>query len=202
MRAVIIASGPSLTVEDIEAVRKSNRAVFVINNTVKIVPFANYLYACDEDLIAHYNGFAGFEGQKWTTSEQGAIKFRWNHVPGYNEKTSKQDPFPTDKMEIAYGGNSGFQCLNLAYHLGYRDVILLGYDMGFTDKKHWFGDHEPRIDRHSNYPDWIKRFDRASTKINQHMIVANASRQTALKCFQRRSLEDALDADKYIQCAE
>lgn len=95
---------------------------------------------------------------------------------------------------IHWGGNSGYQAINLAYLWGARRVVLLGYDMQKTDgKSHWFGDHPKGLNGNSPYPTWIQKFDRLAADLKSEGVeVINATRETALRCFQRANLEDIL----------
>ena len=98
-------------------------------------------------------------------------------------------------LEVVYtGGNSGYQALNLVYLFGATQIILLGYDMKTNhNKSHWHGDHPGSLNRHSNYTNWIDRFkDLARDLQEENIKVINATRETALTCFDRMTLEEAL----------
>jgi len=68
---VLVASGPSLTQEQVDQC-KGKATVMVINDNYKLAPWADHHYACDQhwwqwheddpDLLA-------FKGKKWTQSE-------------------------------------------------------------------------------------------------------------------------------------
>lgn len=46
---------------------------------------------------------------------------------------------------IGWGGNSGFQALNLALQWGARRVALCGFDFTMTRGVHWHGRHPPGL---------------------------------------------------------
>lgn len=181
---ICIAPGESLTPEDVEFC-KGKAKVYVVNDCYKIAPWADVLYAADTSWWDHHKGAPEFTGQKWTVSQQAADKFKLNYIAGYNNK-----PWGDTQDGIATGGNSGFQALNLAALHGAQRVILLGYNYGFTHKKHYFGDHPPEINRPSNYKEWLTRLEMAAKYIK--IPVINCSRESAIKCFPRLSLEEAL----------
>lgn len=188
MDAILIASGPSLTQCDIDRAIKTGAKVFAINNVVVSAPYADFVYCCDGDLIDYYNGFDWYLGEKWTLNPEAARKWGWNQV--LFDSTAR---FLTEGDKIATGGNSGFQALNLAYKMGFRDVGLLGYDMGHKkdEKKHFFGEHDAKINRASNYSDWVEKFNKAAPIIAAAgMKVTNYTRTTALDCFDRGVLDD------------
>lgn len=182
MAAICIASGPSLTLCDVEKCKRSGRVIYVINDVYKLAPWADILYACDGDWWDHHKGAVEFNGQRWTTSDAAAEKWGLAHMPGTNQKLFGIEP------PMAYGKNSGFQAINLAFLHGHRDIWLLGYDMGFQagTKKHFFGDHPRPIDRPSQYGAWIKHFRNAAPIMAENGLkIINKSRETALECFER-----------------
>lgn len=95
---------------------------------------------------------------------------------------------------IHTGGNSGYQAINLLYFLGAKKIILLGYDMQKTGgKSHSHGDHPSGLNRSSDFSDWISRFGPLARDLRNNGIkVLNATRETALSCFERVNLEQAL----------
>ena len=117
MIAVLIATGSSVTPEQVEYVKGKAR-IYVINSSYKLAPWADVLYACDEEWWDYYK--PEFAGEKWTLNESAAQKYGLNLI--------KYDPslvFSTDDGLIATGHNSGFQALNLAYLQGARTNILI-----------------------------------------------------------------------------
>lgn len=96
-------------------------------------------------------------------------------------------------------GSSGFQAINLAYHIGATKIILLGYDMQSTGgKNHWFGDHPKKTPEGKNtafmngtFGRYVKTF-RTIDPARYGIEIINCSRATALDAFPRMRLEDAL----------
>jgi hypothetical protein len=181
--AICIASGASLKKEDVEYCRGKGK-VYAVKECWKLAPWADVLYAADDDWWDHYDGVKEFQGERWTCNERAAQRHGINHIP-YNSDLV----WGTDNV-IATGGNSGFQALNLAVMQGAEKVILLGYDMGFHGNKHWWTGQFKRNIRPSNYDDWIKKFNKAAPLIPVPVI--NCTRETALSCFERMPLHEAL----------
>lgn len=185
--AVCIASGPSLTLHDIILCAKTGREMYVVNDVYRLAPFAHHLYAGDSDWWDHHEGATSFMGERYCPDPRTCERWGLNHVPATSSKV-----FATE-LPLATGGNSGFQALNLAFLHGHRDIWLLGYDMGFEagTPKHFFGEHDRRINRTSNYPDWLDRFAKAKPLMDDAGLkVINMSRKTALECFERWNLCD------------
>lgn len=183
-RAVIIASGASLTKADVELVRyMTDRRVYVVNDSYTWVPWADALYACDEEWWDVHEPKSRCVAERWTTCDAAALKYNLRHIPGQFDGT-----FDTSGHGIVYGGNSGFQTLNLAFAQGVRDVVLLGFDMGGL---HFFGEHPPAIAKPSPFNTWIKHFREAAPVIAAAgMRVVNATRGGRLEAFPRVRLED------------
>ena len=72
-------------------------------------------------------------------------------------------------------------------------MILLGYDCKVTDKTHWHGDHPAGMSNVTSIKRWPSQFRSvAKDAERQGVLVLNASRDTALKCFARVILGDVI----------
>lgn len=187
--AICIASGPSLTPDDVNMCRGKG-IVYAISDCHRLAPWADVLYSCDGAWWNHHKGVPEFQGERVTLDLGAHNQFGATFIPHSNDITF------IDGKAIGTGGNSGFQAIALAVQRGAKKVILLGYDMGFSGgrKSHWFGDHPGALNRQSNYEKWVKNFDRAAPEIKKYARVINCSRNTALNCFERMSLHDAFHA--------
>lgn len=186
--AICIASGPSLTKEDVEYCQGKGK-IYIVKEGFYIAPWADVLYAADSDWWDLMDGVPEFTGEKWTVCKKSAEKYnlecidydagiRWSNTPGL----------------IATGGNSGFQILNLAVLQGASEVILLGYDYGYDPQKqnkHWFDKLHPRKSRDSNYKKWNQQLLESAPLIPVPVI--NCSRQSAITCFPRALLKGVLE---------
>jgi hypothetical protein len=155
-----------------------------VNDTYKLATFADVLYAADSDWWEFHKGADDFSGRKITCNEATAKEYGLEYVP------CKQAALWGGDDYIATGGNSGFQIVNLAELHGFNKIYLLGFDFGFTNKKHWFGDHHHSINRHSNYKEWIERFEKALPYIKANVV--NCTPNSNLKCFLMANLRDVL----------
>jgi len=199
--AACIACGPSLDPQDIEAIEGRAKTI-VINDAYRIAGWADLLYACDapwwdrfaQDHLWEVDGkqWAGalnFKGHR-VTQDAGAA-YRWGliHVEG-----KKGEGISLDPTYIHTGNNSGLQALNLAALLGARRIVLLGYDMGRTGgRAHWFGDHPAGLQKRTPFDRCIPAFEEAAPMLAVAGVeVVNASRETALTCFPRQPIKEAL----------
>ncbi len=187
--AVIVATGPSLVAEDIIRAEQSNAFIIAVSDAYKLAPRAEVIYAADVDWWKHHDkATKELRAQRWTCSHE--LESTHNVVHG-----TSAIPWGTGDL-LAYGGNSGFQAINLAYFFGFRKIVLLGFDMGHEEgtPKHFFGEHPKSINRASNYKMFRDRMTTAAPLMKASgLTVINASRKTALTCFPKTDIRTALD---------
>lgn len=89
--------------------------------------------------------------------------------------------------------NSGAAALAQAAWWCVERVVMLGYDLAFDPggRRHWHGDHPGELGNADGVADWPAQFA-AILPLLRGIEVINASRVTALTCFPRMPLEDAL----------
>lgn len=185
---VCLASGPSLTREDVEFVRGKAR-VIAVNNCVQLAPWADVLWATDAQWWRWYPKLhEHFQGLKYSL-----------HVVGTRKpkdvlllKKGDRFGFASDPRVLNHGGNGGYQAVHLAAHFGVRRIVLLGYDMKMTGGRyHWHRDHPhptPNI-----YGGWRHAFATLAGPLRAAGIeVINCTRETALTCFPTAPLESVL----------
>lgn len=184
----LLASGPSLTEADVAACRDQVDATIVINTTYTRAPWATALYAADAHWWDWHQGAPTFPGLKYT------VAARARHWPDVQllENTGEEglEAAPTG---LRMGRNSGYQAMNLAVHFGATRLLLLGYDcqFGAAGERHWHSDHPREIN--SPFVIFREKFGRLAPLLAARGVeVLNCSRRTALDCFPRVSLHDAL----------
>ena len=179
---VCLGTGPSLTAADVAYVQGKAR-VIAINDAYTLAPWADVLYGCDAKWWTWHKGVPSFRGLKYGL-QPGA-----KHWPGVTlvAKTGGSG-IEWRRTGIRTGNNSGYQAINLAIHLGAVRILLLGYDM---QGQHFFGRH-----RDGSVPPFLvclKNFTTMVPELAAHGIeVVNCTRKTALTCFPRLPLAEAL----------
>jgi hypothetical protein len=140
---------------------------------------------------------AEFKGKRWTQTPHGEkdeeqeaaiLRFKLGvfvgmHAPGLGRKF------------IHYGENGGYQAINIAYLLGAKRIVLLGYDMYPSGGKlHFFGNYPGELNSGCDFAAWRGKFDRLATDLEAEGVeVINCTRETALKCFPRGDIRQCLD---------
>lgn len=189
----ILASGPSMCREDADAVR-GRGIVVAINCTIELAPWADVLYAGDPSWWGVYGSrVAGFTGRR--------VGLDLPHQAEGIERLRFQMKTGLGLSRINHGNNSGYQAINFAFLQGARRMVLLGYDMQHTGgRHHWHPDHtgtwrgNPMGNFAAGMPELVRpKFDALASDLEaQGVEVINASRETALQCFRRMPLADAL----------
>lgn len=174
---VCIASGPSLTAADCALVRASQAFTIVVNTSFRLAPWADVLYAGDREWWHHHGAeaLAVCAGARWTASLDATERHGVRH------------------REARDFENSGYQAIELAVlEYGARRVVLLGYDMQHTGgRRHWHADHPAGMPNADEAAQWPARFSELPARF-AHVEFVNASRATALTCFRRADLAQAL----------
>jgi len=155
-----------------------------------VASWSDVLYACDGEWWDRYieDVLLRFKGELWTQDFPASEKYGLNRVEG-----DKAEGLGRDKVH--YGANSGYQAINLAYLFGAKKIILLGLDMkrGPNKESHHHGDHPGPLNKDMPIKTWLKNFPKLAEDLKTEGVeVVNATRDTALECFKKVKLEDAL----------
>lgn len=179
---VCIASGPSLTADDVDVVREAGHPTIVVNRSFRLAPWANILFAMD----AYF----------WQTHLEEVTRTfkgeRWGYVRMPREANviaTKGELYPTG------WGHSGSYAISLAVVAKPMKIVLLGYDcqLGPKGEKHWHEDYPANMGNASSIKRWPYHYELISKYAANHGVrVVNCSRATALTCFERGELEMAL----------
>lgn len=182
---VCLASGPSLIADDVAAVQLAGHPVVVTNTTFRIAPWADVLF--------------GFDARWWREHiAEVRLTFKGRLMSG-SLMAPKAGPVETLHAAPWFRryGNSGACAVSIAVGAGAKRIVLLGYDCcrGRDSQRawHWHGDHPNGISNCKSMAKWPYQFGKlADWAKGQGVQVINASRRTALVCFERSDLPSAL----------
>lgn len=151
---VCLASGPSVTQEQVELIRVARERdavrVIVTNDMYLVAPWADLCYFADRKW---WNWHTAGLAKKWPwvsfTAEQ--VRAAWAAFGGQKVTILHVDTAPDpalfvlgnggvdgisdDAAAIRTGQNSGFQALNVAVLSGGNPILLVGYDMGHDGQR-------------------------------------------------------------------
>lgn len=213
---VIVGTGPSVTEEQLNLVKKARKEdkcrIITMNNSYQAID-PDIHFACNYQWWDHY--FQKDPKLKelrntvdmWTWNKDTAKKYKINHVPGKWE-----DGLSTDPNWIHYGHGSGYESLGVAYNYKFHTILLLGYDMKFPKgyngkkkqaggKRHYFGEYPKTLQHWSVSPKSVDKngvliglirmyetIDCSKLGVN----IVNCSPGSALECFPKKKLEEIL----------
>lgn len=187
-QAVVLASGPSMSQSVADMVRYVPALrVIAVNNTFRLAPWADMLYACDERWWAVNSKEAlAFHGLKVSCEDA-----RFKEV--LMLKNTGSQGFDPDPGNIRTGGNSGYQAVHIAAHAGVRRILLCGFDM---KGGHWHPEHKTPLREPSDacFMRWVRAFVDLADELKRRGIeVWNCTPDSALECFPSVALDDALE---------
>lgn len=197
--AVLCATGPSLTAEVAAEVAAaaagSTLRVFGCNDSYRLLPLDVH-YACDFPWWREYYEEVAqlkIPGGMWT-QEPAMDKSRFpllRRIAGCS-----RPGLSTDQGKIHFGNNSGYQLVNLAYLFGIKRILLCGYNMRVVDgRKHFFGDHPQGLCRGGGYAGFVRNYETMHPE-KYGLEIINATPNSALHCFKKMALSEALAACK------
>ena len=149
------------------------------NTTFRIAPWADALFAMDPKWWkAHYREVCDvFEGERFTSA-------------------SLDSRFQLTRLTTKFHNyrNSGAGCVSLAVMKGACRVVMIGYDCQKDGSlSHWHGSHPAGLSDAKTVMLWPLIFDRLAKDMRRKNVqVVNASRRTALTCFERAELSAEL----------
>tara|TARA_R110000803_G_scaffold173942_1_gene236602 strand:+ start:409 stop:1209 length:801 start_codon:yes stop_codon:yes gene_type:complete len=185
----IIGGGPSLKKFDFRQLIGSR--TIAINKSLLFYAQADVLYWTDVRFyLWHKNEVDNYKGLKFT------LKAGSQYTDDINIlKKGKAYGIEKDRQTLAHGNNSGYAAINLAYHLGAKRIVLLGFDMGSNGVESHFHDGYPtRPAGDKMYQDkFLPGFKQLKAELKDSgVIVLNASPYSKLTTFPKITLEQAL----------
>lgn len=136
-RCFVLGNGPSLTVEILEKLHKSNEVCFAANKIYKVFGRTNWrpdYYTCTDSLVFKQNAkeilnsidcpkFISFQSSFFIKKKTDDIVFL-----NYGGRPLR---FPEFGKRIPSGGTVTFVMIYLAWMMGYREIYLLGCDHSY-----------------------------------------------------------------------
>lgn len=215
-RCFIVATGPSLTIEDIESIK--NEFTFAVNSCFRVFERTDwrpsYYVITDQKFIQdmgdeleknNHEIECAFCGEEVQWNKEGIFRLntsqRYQNLPSRGLLRKLINAFKDNFMssDVSKGIISGhsvvFSVLQIAEYMGFSEIYLLGTDCNYSGKLQY---SELTSHTHVNKPNaadlmivdylYAKRhFDKS-----QKTIVYNATRGGMLEVFQRVNLDDII----------
>lgn len=214
--AVLIATGPSFSGQQLETIQQAKKrgdvVTFGINNIYQQVPDLDVLLSCDGPWWRWYwNDPVLREMSKttemWTWYPEFAKEFGINYIYG----DQKMRGLSLDPCKVHINHGSGPMILNLAILYGCSKIVMIGHDMKFapdykpreqkpgSTPRHYFGEypkplqHWPSVKVRQGVLDGlIEAYREIKEDMDARLSsvdVVNCTPDTALKMFRRGDLE-------------
>lgn len=187
--AIVVASGPSAKEANLELFKDKAKFI-VVNDSWKLAPWADFLFAADGRWWQMNKGVPAFVGKKVTLdaliSREMSIKL---------VRLDKLSPgIATGKKGlVGMGQNSGFYALNLTVQFGAKKILLVGFDMNIDNGIHWHGSHDKGLTNPNPHrlKVWAKLLD-SQAKIFQKLgiEIINASQKSSLTAYPKMTVEE------------
>ena len=186
----LIGGGPSL--KDADWNKLAGKKTIAINKSFISYPNADILYWTDSRFYSWYKQkIDEYQGLKYT------VRYSVNLTDDVKLlNRGKRYGLETRNDTIAHGNNSGYAAINLAYHLGAKRIVLLGYDMGnVKGESHFHGGYPIKATNDDIYEkQFIPGFDQLKDELKEKNIeVWNACLTSKLLAFPKISLRRGLN---------
>lgn len=188
----ILASGPSLAQADLSLLKR--RIVIGLNRSSLLFPDTHYHCTMDERLFVEY--------------EEVLRKARYLFtLPGRPFGIPIQflgsQGFSLDLNEGVYSGYTvSYLALQVAVYMGFKKIFYVGLDLKHDKgQTHFFGkDHVSQNHERTEFPKMIRMLEYGANILSKTDVrVYNCSPVSTLDCFERVSLEWAVDQPALCQ---
>lgn len=159
--------------------------VIAVNRSFELAPWAEVLYAGDASFWRHYPGARVFDGWRFCADDYvhyfGADIHPVTIARG-RDKLRLTAMIRQPVGTIGFGGNSGFQAVNLAAQFGASRILLCLDYRG----KHWHPDHPPALRNPSDgqLGVWARDLDKqAGTLKSWGIEVVNVAKNSSLRAY-------------------
>lgn len=194
-RVLIVASGPSAETVPLETAKDKARFI-AINESWKLCPWADLLYACDGAWWKANEGAAAFGGLRATQDQ--TVRVRFPDVQHVKCRRGVSRILIDDSGEVGDGRTSLFQALNLVVRAGPPRVIgLVGADMRLDYGMHWHGPHRGELNnpREKIVERWREALDGVADQLSGlGVTVFNLSAISTLQNYRKVTLQEFLTA--------
>ena len=217
-RCFVVATGPSLTVEDLNTLHKNNEVVFSMNTIVKAFEKTEFrptfyciqdkeVYLKNKDKICCYQlpyilirranvplKRVRIE-KKELPIDKNVYMYRLNAIYHWTQvvygNTKKQLRFSFDCAEEVFDGSTiAYSVLQLATYMGFKEIYLLGADCDYSGAVSHFDGTKAKTSA-ANGEIFIKSYQAAKKNLeNSDVKIYNATRGGKLEVFPRVEFDE------------
>jgi len=184
----IVGGGPSLVHADLSRILPAS-TIAINNAAIDLVPYAEVMFWADSiwatwnrDRIHRHRGRFKVSSKRHPDVASNVMRYRTDYMP----LSTSQDALT--------GVDGGSRAINLAFLMGARDIVLVGFDMHDGGAQNYHSDHQKddaMLNRRS--AEFIPSHNAMSAALaGRGVRVRNATPASALMCYPFVRLEDTL----------
>ena len=164
-----------------------------VNNSYQIAPWSEVIWFSDKKWWDWHKEKLMNVPMKISTCCEHREVLKYSHLSFYRRDLKQRYGISKREGFISWNGSSGAAAINLAYHMGAKTVVLLGFDMRRVEgEKNWHSDHRENpngnpFSRHLKAFPYIKK-----DALDLDLSILNATPDSAIASFPFVSLEDLL----------
>ncbi len=212
-KCFIVATGPSLTFEDLKLLHDKNIICFGVNSIVKILDQTEwrptYYGIQDSNVFRKLNNDIIKYKDKLNiillTNELALLDNRFKdevlfpYISYYHYYDSYFDKYYSMFSDNSYAGvfdgyTITYSMIQIAVYMGFNEIYLIGVDCNYTDEKKYFIE-SGYIDRNAkkNYDKMVTSYKVARDYAEKHNVkIFNATRGGKLEVFERINFDDII----------
>ena len=211
-RCFIVATGPSLKLEDLDLLKKHNEVCISMNRIYNIFDRTEWrpqYYVIEDakmiedlaDEIAELDlpcKFVASNPEIYWENDKAETSIKYHMI--VQDYKDKMPGFSESFDRFVYNGRTvTYVCLQLAAYMGFTEIYLLGVDFNYSnnlydEKNHFEGYHKSnsKVRLNAIYPEkMILAYEKAKRYGKLHNIkIYNATRGGKLEVFERVNLDD------------
>lgn len=207
-RCFLVATGPSLVMEDLDLLKRNNEICISVNGIFKAFDKTkwrpDYYIVSDADFaLENRKIIDSLKISHKLVSDQCVEFWKYEHdsnviVYHHNASDCCYD-FSEDISRVSYAGYTiTYICMQIAVYMGFKEIYLLGVDCNYSkgsQKNHFMKEDKPDHMNH-NEDKMLLAYRSARQYANEHDIkIYNATRGGMLEVFERVDF-DSLFEDK------
>lgn len=163
------------------------RRCIAVNNSYRIAPWSEVVWFGDVKWFWwHEEELLATNMQIATCNEHGAIRKHMGKLPQltfYQRDHARPHGITTKQNYVSWNASSGASAINLAYHMGAKEIVLLGFDMRMVEgQKNWHNDHKEML--HKPFQRHLKPFPAIYHDAKElNLKIYNATPDSAITVF-------------------
>ena len=202
-KCFIVATGPSLRIEDLNVLKENNIDTFSMNEIYKA--YTNTCWRPDYFVAEDYVFLSSYRKNKELNKDDETVfligdtnedvcknnkKNEYIYHVNYIRRDYDKTRFATDLTKGTYaGGTVTYECLQWAIYMGYNEIYLLGVDFSYygEEKKNYAHFFEEKVLTARPATEWVyNSYVSAKDYASQNNVkIYNATRGGKLEVFER-----------------